>query len=294
MIRRIKYLVLILIIVLVGVAFILYNNYQKKLIVNNNENDNEIIPDRIIYDGESFYSDKYIEEHFGVTGLTDEEKQLMIYYDNNHDEMLLKMAQKGNSWRCIKEKKSIKDRYDENKGMFPEYDFDTVEYSQNTLDDFVEYGDIGNVSIIGTKGKKKKIIYIKFSTNDGIEYLEIEKVLDYTDENGNELDIRMKCNMDNFDDYVWTIYQSKDEMNDYISTSKRFANKYLNLEDIISKNLIGLRDGYSVGYKSADFDNKSAVYYWDSNNIRYLVNVKFIYDKNDSIDDVEVSIVGTE
>lgn len=292
MIRKIKYILLLLIILLAGIIALFLNNSKDNSLVNNDDND--VVPDHIIYDGESFYSDKFIEEHFGVKDLTDEEKELMIYYEKNIYEVLLKMMVKGNSWRCFPVDKSIKDRYDENKGMFPEYDFDTVEYSQNTLDDFVEYGDIGNVSIIGTKGKKKKIIYIKFSTNDGIEYLEIEKVLDYTDENGNELDIRMKCNMDNFDDYVWTIYQSKDEMNDYISTSKRFANKYLNLEDIISKNLIGLSDGYSVGYKSVDFDNKSAVYYWDSNKVRYLVNVKFIYDKNDSIDDVEVSIVGTE
>lgn len=293
MIRKIKYIVLILLLVVIGIIVALFLKDDK-----NNElesiNESDVIPDHIIYDGESFYSDSYIEEHFGVKDLTDEEKRLMIYYEKNIYDVLLKMMVKGNNWRCFPIEKSIKYRYDEKQGMFPEYDFDTVEYSQKTLDDFVEYGDVGNVSIIGTKGKKKKIIYLQFRTNDGIEYLEVERVLDYTDDDGNELDIRMKCDRDNFDDYIWTIYQSKDEMNDYISTSKRFANKYLNLADIISKNLIGLSDGYSIGYKSADFDNKSAVYYWDSNDTRYLVNIKFNYDKNDSIDDVEVSIVGTE
>lgn len=299
MIRRIKYLVLILIIVLVGVAFILYNNYQRKLIVNNNENDNEIIPDRIIYDGESFYSDKYIEEYFGVTGLTDEEKQLMIYYDNNHDEMLLKMAQKGNSWRCFPVEKSIKDRYDEKEGILSEYDFDSVEYSKETLNDLAEYGSVSPISFVGIKGNQKKKIYFYISSNYGLVRLDKDKVIDLTDENGNELDTRLKCNETNWIDVIHNFASQNIEEQDTMAFTNRFKQLYKDSQDAILKKIPSHIEYSSIMYsieteEQSDYSTLTAIYRCfklTNTQEKRLYKVHFILDSNLYIDDIEVEII---
>ena len=56
MIRKIKYIILLLIILLVSIIAIFLNGVKDNSLVNSD--DSYAVPDHIIYDGESFYSDK--------------------------------------------------------------------------------------------------------------------------------------------------------------------------------------------------------------------------------------------
>lgn len=144
------------------IAFVYIINLKKDRNTRNEITDSET-EEYINYGYEyGYYTPEYIEKKFGVKDLTNEEWEQMMYYDSHIYEMLLKMTEKGNSWRCFPILKSIKDRYNEKEGILEKYDFDSVEYSKDTLNDLEEYGSISPISFIITKGKKKLKYILEF------------------------------------------------------------------------------------------------------------------------------------
>ena len=282
-------------VVLIILALVLFINSNKSQVNKEAESIIANTDEYINYGYEyGYYTPEYIEKKFGVSDLTNEEYEQMLYYDKHIYEMLLKMTEKGNSWKCFPVLKSIKDRYDEKEGILAEYDFDSVEYSQETLDLLAENGSTSPICFIITKGKKKTKIYFRILMDGGLDELEKERVVNLTDIDGNELDTRIICNESNFEEVVWQLLDLGNQAIKEIAVTKKFEEKYNNIEDAISKNLTTHSSGYSIGYKSIDNNDKSAIYYWKSNGIRYLVNVKFIFDSNNYVDDVQVSLLGKD
>ena len=202
--------------------------------------------------------------------------------------MLLKMTEKGNSWRCFPILKSIKDRYNEKEGILEKYEFDNVEYSQETLDLLAENGSTSPICFIITKGKKKTKIYFKILMDGGLDELEEEKVIDITDVNGNELDTRMVCNEKNWEEFIWLLFYLGKDYYKTIAVTKNFEDNYDSLETAISSKLSIHKSGYSIGINSNDFNKKIVNYYWKSNNIKYIVTTKIILDNNKYLDNIDV------
>lgn len=268
--------------------------------INTNNDKNEIIEEPTNEGYESgYFSDRYIKDNFGVIDLTFDEKQQMIYYNSHKYEMLLKMMEKGSSWRCFPIQKSIKDKYSEKDGVLGEYNFDSVVYSDKTLNDLEEYGSVGQISVIGTKGKEKKQVYMSVSFYDGLETFIINKVIDITDKDGNNFDTRLICNKDNWIDIIHNFVDNDISIQSQIAVTDSFKSLYANFNDIFEKNINDHQNYttpiYSIeSEQQNDFDDLSVVYRCFEKNdskIMRLYKVKFILDANKYIDNIEVSIV---
>lgn len=290
MAKVIRYIFCVWVVLLI-VGFILFinkNRLQEDKELENGISTNET-DEYINYGYEyGYYTPEYIEKKFGVKNLTNEEYELMLYYDKHIYEMLLKMTEKGNSWRCFPILKSIKDRYNEKEGILEKYEFDNVEYSQETLDLIAENGSTSPICFIVTKGKKKTKIYFKILMDGGLDELEEEKVIDITDVNGNELDTRMVCNEKNWEEFIWLLFYLGKDYYKTIAVTKNFEDNYDSLETAISSKLSIHKSGYSIGINSNDFNKKIVNYYWKSNNIKYIVTTKIILDNNKYLDNIDV------
>lgn len=290
MAKVIRYIFCVWVVLLI-VGFILFinkNRLQEDKELENGISTNET-DEYINYGYEyGYYTPEYIEKKFGVKNLTNEEYELMLYYDKHIYEMLLKMTEKGNSWRCFPILKSIKDRYNEKEGILEKYEFDNVEYSQETLDLLAENGSTSPICFIITKGKKKTKIYFKILMDGGLDELEEEKVIDITDVNGNELDTRMVCNEKNWEEFIWLLFYLGKDYYKTIAVTKNFEDNYDSLETAISSKLSIHKSGYSIGINSNDFNKKIVNYYWKSNNIRYIVTTKIILDNNKYLDNIDI------
>ena len=291
MIRKIKYIILIIIVVLVGILILISRHFQQENIdiINNNSNTDM---DYYTYDGNGNFTDIYIERQFGEIGLTNEERNQMKYYDDHEYEMLLKMAQGGESWRCFPVLKTIKDSYDEEKGILSEYNFDNVEYSQETIDDLAEYGSVSPISFVGTRGKEKIKVYYYVGRDGGLVRLEKWKDEYLTDKEGNKLDNRMKCNKNNFEDIIITMMNTGYNLNSVAVTTESFKHKYEDLTDIFYQTFKPIGRYHTVMYyTNINPDNLTVDFYWEVENIEKLYRAHFLTDDNECIYDVNIEML---
>lgn len=301
MVKLIRYIFCIwAVLLIVGfVIFINKNRLHKDIELKNGISTNET-EEYINYVYEyGYYTPEYIEKKFGVKNLTNEEYERMLYYDKHIYEMLLKMTEKGNDWRCFPILKSIKERYNEKEGILEKYNFDSVEYSQETLDLLAENGSTSPICFIITKGKKKTKIYFRILLDGGLDELEEERVVDITDEHGNELDTRLVCNEQN-----WLIilhnFVSKDvEEQLTIAITDKLRKKYLNFQDIFSDIIPTHKNYGKVLYsieteEQSNYNTLTAIYRCfeikNNKNMR-LYKVHFILDDKQYIDDVEIEVL---
>ena len=273
---------LIIFISIVVLFIVKHNQVNSSYITDTIESSEEIL----IYDDDGYFTDEFIEMEFGVTNLTTDEKDLMMSYNNNINEMLLKMLKPGNDWRCYPVLKSIKNKYNEKKGILSDYNFDSVDYSDQTKEILNEYGSAGNVSVIGTKNQKKKEIFITISTNRGLESFEIVKAIDLTDDNGNELDTRLRCTEENWDTILNCLIDKDEYRQVRVAFTEKFLSNYINFEDAIIKKTI--EKGACYGYKSNDFLNKIVECYWYTKTGDKIVKIKLLLDDINYIDDIEI------
>ena len=285
--RKLKYSVLVILIFIISIVVLLVikheqDNSSYNTAIETTDNSDEIL----IYDDKDCFTDEFIEKEFGVKNLTADEKDLMMYYNNNIHEMLLKMLKPGSEWRCFPVSKSIKERYNEKEGILAEFGFDSVDYSDQTKEILNEYGSAGNISVIGTKNQKKKEIFMTISTNRGLESFEIVKTIDLTDENGNELDTRLRCTEENWESILNCLIDNDENRQSMVAVTKSFNSKYKSFTDAIIYKTH--ENGASYGYKSNDFKNKILKCYWYTKSGDKIVTVKLILDNNEFIDDIEI------
>ena len=271
MIRKIKYIVLAIIILLI-LSFVIY--FYK----SNGDYDNNV----------DFIKEELTEEQINMYESFNEK-----FYGGG---AIIRLVEKNGNWNDIPLTEHFREKYNEKNGILGNITFDKVEYcpyEEGTYPfTFTSY-------FVITQGKKKTAYQYSEETirNEDLMFYYFDDIIlsdpiVFVDENGNELDTRLRCNKENFTDIVWKLFDMGDDASKSIAVTTSFQQKYNNIEDAISKKLLNHNTGYSVGYKSANFDDKSALYYWKSGGIRYLVNVKFITDENDYIDDIEVDFVG--
>lgn len=296
-IRLLKYIYIVLIVSLVVTVAIIINKKSSNNTKNNeiNEVDNNK-PDYYNYD---YFSDEYIYYKFGAENLTNAEKEKMLYYNEHINEMLLEMMKKDGNWRCFPVIKDIKEQYDEKEGLLAEFDFDSVEYSNETLDILKEYGSTGRVSVVGTKNKQKKIVYMSIATNGGLENFSIDRVVNLTDENGNELDTRLRCTEENWQTILSNFVSQEIETQHTIAVTDSFSELYPDFQDVFLKKVPSQKDFTSVIYsidtqEKSDYSKLTATYRCfeikNTKNMR-LYKVHFILDDKQYIDDVEIEII---
>ena len=296
-IRLLKYIYIVLIVSLVVTVAIIINKKSS----NNTKNNeiNEVDNNKPDYDNYDYFSDEYIYYKFGAENLTNAEKEKMLYYNENINEMLLEMMKKDGNWRCFPVIKDIKEQYDEKKGLLAEFDFDSVEYSNETLDILKEYGSTGRVSVVGTKNKQKKKVYMSIATNGGLENFSIDRVVNLTDENGNELDTRLRCTEENWQTILSNFVSQEIETQHTIAVTDSFIELYPDFRDVFLKKVPSQKDFTSVIYsietqEKSDYSKLTATYRCfeikDTKNMR-LYKVHFILDDKQYIDDVEIEIL---
>ena len=296
--KRLKYIVLGILILIISMFVFLVTKLEhdnSSHMIDTTENNDEIQ----IYDDEGYFTDEFIEKEFGVEHLTQEEKDLMRYYNNNIHEMLLKMLKPGSEWRCFPVSKSIKDKYNEKEGILADYNFDSIEYSDKTKDLINEYGSPGNISVIGTKNQKKKEIFMTISTNIGLETFEIVKVVDLTDENGNELDTRLRCNEENWDRIIQNFVSQEEIEQDTIAFTNHFKKLYQNCQNVFLYKIPTHKDYSSAVYsietqEQSNYKNLTAIYRCvklANTQEKRLYKVHFILDSNQYIDDVDIEVL---
>ena len=291
LIRILTCLYMIFVVVLV-VVFVIISRKSDK---NGTTMEEVVTNHKSMYRNYEYFSDEYIYHKFGVENLTEEEKERMLYYNEHINEMLLEMMKKGGNWRTFPVIKEIKEQYDESKGLLAEFDFDTVEYSKETLEILEEFGNTGRVSIIGIKGKQKKRVYMSLATNGGLENFSIDKVVDLTDEDGNELDTRIRCTKENFEDIILIMMDRYEYLSSYVAVTDSFKSKYskyADLSDIFAKQFKPQNSYMQIYHnQKIDEENLTADFYWISDEVDKLYRVYFILDENQYIDDLEIEIL---
>lgn len=296
-IRILNHIFIVTIVSLI-VVFAIIINKSNKGDITDTKKDN-IDNNKQLYKNSEPFSDEYIYYKFGVKDLTDEEKVQMLYYNEHINEMLLEMMKKDGNWRVFPVIKNIKEKYDEKRGLLAEFNFDYVEYTKETLDILKEYGSTGRVSIIGTKDKQKKQIYMSLATNGGLEDFSIDRVVNLTDEFGNELDTRFRCTKENWETILSNFVSQEIETQHMIAVTDSFNALYPDFRDIFLKKIPSQKEYTSVIYsietqEKSDYNSLTAIYRCfeikNTKNMR-LYKVHFILDDKQCIDDVEIDIL---
>lgn len=239
------------------------------------------------------FNDRFIENVYGLTSLSDEEKEQLKYYGNNEFEFILKMMQPNQNWNTFPISKEVREELNNEVKEVAKYNFDKVEYSDKTLSDLKEYGSVGQFQVIGTKDKTKIMFTFQISTNyfSIVEFSLLKEQI-IQDEEGNAIDTRLICNQENFETIVVDFMDENINFNDVIATTEDFKSKYTTLLDAFVDKFDpkGRYSGINNN-NSIDFDNLSADYYWKCNDEEKLYRVKFILDENSYIDDIEISLL---
>lgn len=278
MIRKIKNITLIVLIIMV-VSLIIF--FRKVLLKNNdvNKNANKI---------------SKIEEK-----LTDEQiEKYNSFNDKFYGEgAIIRLVEKNGDWSDIPLTKHFREKYNEKDGILGNIQFDNVEYcpyEEGT------YPFTRTSYFVITQGKKKTayiysedIIHIDDEAFYYFDDITLSEPIVFVDENGNELDTRLRCTEENFKDIILTMMDNNKDLNSLVATTDSFKLKYNTLIDIFVNNFKpkGIYETSIYDNQKIDFENFSADFYWTSDDNRKKYRIHFILDNKQYIDDVEIEIL---
>lgn len=278
MIRKIKNITLIVLIIMV-VSLIIF--FRKVLLKNNdvNKNANKI---------------SKIEEK-----LTDEQiEKYNSFNDKFYGEgAIIRLVEKNGDWSDIPLTKHFREKYNEKDGILGNIQFDNVEYcpyEEGT------YPFTRTSYFVITQGKKKTAYIYSEDTihidDEAFYYFDditLSEPIVFVDENGNELDTRLRCTEENFKDIILTMMDNNKDLNSLVATTDSFKLKYNTLIDIFVNNFKpkGIYETSIYDNQKIDFENFSADFYWTSDDNRKKYRIHFILDNKQYIDDVEIEIL---
>lgn len=271
MIRKIKNITLIVFIIM-AVSLIIF--FRKVLLKNNdvNKNANKI---------------SKIEEK-----LTDEQiKKYNSFNDKFYGEgAIIRLVEKNGDWSDIPLTKHFREKYNEKDGILGDVQFDKVEYfsyKEGT------YPFTRTSYFVITQGKKKTAyiysedtIHIDDTTFYYFDDITLSEPIVFVDENGNELDTRLRCTEENWNEILMLLIDKDINRRKAVAVTETFVSKYNNFENAIS--IKTNEQGGCYGYKSNDFNNKIAECYWYTKSGDKIVKIKFLVDEKDYIDDIEI------
>lgn len=282
---------------IVALVIVITKNIKPKKMKENIEITKEIKEDDYFY-GDDIYNDyeefnnRYILNVYGLSNLTDEEKQKLRYNIDNIYECILKMMQPKQNWNTFPISKEIREKLNNEIKEVAKYNFDKVEYSDKTLSDIEEYGSVGRIQIIGTKNKKKVMFTYELSQLNFaiVEFTLInEQVIQ--DVEGNEVDTRLIVNEDNWLTILGYMRSYIDEEYNQVALTNNFKSKYTDLGDAFVKQ-IKPKDKFSIDRPIGnDFANKSTDYIYKIGNEKKKYRIKYILDDKSYIDDVEITLL---
>lgn len=272
MIRRIMYILLFFILLALIILGILMLKQKNK---NYNVIDNELI-----------------KESYSFT--EDEINKYNDFFDKGIWKQIILFVKKNGNWDDIPLTKHFREKYNEKDGILGEIQFDKVEYfpyEEGT------YPFTRTSYFVITQGKKKtaynyNVKYIRGKeVNVGsliglIDDITLSDPIAFIDENGNELDTRIRCTEENWKEILMMLAHGNKEKYNSIAFTDKFNSQYDSLNDLISKKIN--ESGACYGYKSNDFKNKVAECYWYTKSGDKIVKVRFVLDDREYIDDIEV------
>ena len=284
MIRKIKNITLIVLIIMV-VSLIIF--FRKVLLKNNdvNKNANKI---------------SKIEEK-----LTDEQiEKYNSFNDKFYGEgAIIRLVEKNSDWSDIPLTKHFREKYNEKDGILGNIQFDKVEYcpyEEGT------YPFTRTSYFVITQGKKKTAyiysedtIHIDDETFYYFDDITLSEPIVFVDENGNELDTRLRCTEENWQTILSNFVSQEIETQHTIAVTGSFSELYPDFQDVFLKKVPSQKDFTSVIYsietqEKSDYSKLTATYRCfeikNTKNMR-LYKVHFILDDKQYIDDVDIEIL---
>ena len=204
-------------------------------------------------------------------------------------ELLLPLAEKNGNWEHYPLTRHFKDKFNEKDGVLGKIEFDKVEFCPYKEG---EYPFSTYPHYVITKGKEKIVYQLDWSIDNdefglrAIDDITLSEPIVFVDENGNELDTRLRCTEENWKEILMTLAHGNEEKYNSIAFTDKFNSQYNSLNDLISKKTN--ESGACYGYKSNDFKSKIAECYWYTKSGDKIVKIKFLLDDREYIDDIEV------
>ena len=279
MIRRIKYILLFFILLLLIILGILMLKQKNK---SNNDIDNELK-----------------KESYRFT--EDEINKYNDFFDKGIWQQIILFVEKNGNWDDIPLTKHFREKYNEKDGILGNIQFDKVEYcpyEEGT------YPFTRTSYFVITQGKKKvaynySIKYIRGEKLNGgsliglIDDITLSDPIVFIDENGHELDTRLRCTEENFKDIVLIMMDNNKDLNSIVATTDAFKSKYNSLVDVFVKNIKpkGVYETSIYNNQKIDYDSLTADFYWKADEIEKLYRIHFILDDKQYIDDVDIEIL---
>lgn len=266
MIRKIKYIVsivLVLSIILIIVIIKKHNTFKESSI--------ELREETIVDYEEMELRKNYYKGEEGVM------------------ELLLPLAEKNGNWEHYPLTKHFKEKFSEEDGVLGKVKFDKVEFCPYKEG---EYPFSTYPHYVITKGKEKIVYQMNWSIDKdeyglrAIDDITLSDPIVFIDENGHELDTRLRCTEENWKEILMTLAHGNEEKYNSIAFTDKFNSQYISLNDLISKKTN--ESGACYGYKSNDFKNKIAECYWYTKSGDKILKIKFLLDDREYIDDIEV------
>lgn len=277
MIRKIKYIIYIFILLIVAMNILYLSRKEKKSIIVDNEATKDL---------------------YNFT-----EEEIKSYEEFNEKSMwtqITRFVEKNGNWSDIPLTKHFREKYNEKDGILGDIQFDTVEYfpyEEGT------YPFTRTSYFVITQGKKK----IAYNYNmydvgvvirdDGyriglVDDIELSSPIVFVDEDGNELDTRLRCTEENLGEIISIALDWNIDLASRVAVTDSFKLKYEDFTDIFYKKFKP-RGEYHTIYKCKGFDAKKLTsdFYWISDEVEKLYRVYFILDDKQYIDDVEIEVL---
>ena len=216
---------------------------------------------------------------------------------------IIRLVKKNGNWDDIPLTKHFREKYNEKDGILGTIQFDKVEYcpyEEGT------YPFTRTSYFVITQGKKKvAYIYSEDTINTGnlafyyFNDITLSDPIVFIDENGHELDTRLRCTEENWSIILSNFVSQEIETQHTIAVTDSFYEMYQDFRDVFLKKVPSQKDYTSVIYsietkEKSDYSSLTAIYRCfeikNTKNMR-LYKVHFILDDKQYIDDVEIEVL---
>ena len=217
-------------------------------------------------------------------------------------ELLLPLAEKNGNWEHYPLTRHFKEKFNEKDGVLGKIEFDKVEFCPYKEG---EYPFSTYPHYVITKGKEKIVYQLDWSIDNdefglrAIDDITLSKPIVFVDENGNELDTRLRCTEENWQTILNNFVSQEIETQHTIAVTDSFSELYPDFQDVFLKKVPSQKDFTSVIYsietqEKSDYSKLTATYRCfeikNTKNMR-LYKVHFILDDKQYIDDVGIEVL---
>ena len=230
-----------------------------------------------------------VRRNYKVT--KDFQNETISYIEHeDYNELALKLAEKNGDWSRYRLCENFRKKYNEKDGIFGKMQFDKVEYKpfHDGKYSFEEYP-----YLVVTQGlKKTAYMFSLYEVLNGYDIQWADKI-EITDENGNELEGKIKVDKDSFVRAMQMLAWGY-EQEECIGKTEKFKEKYPYFLDLFIHYSPLEFNQITFIEELSSFENNEAYFEVDSNleckKRTYIV--KLILDGSNFIDDVDVKLQG--